>query len=549
MKSLIVVPLLLLSLARSSLGFDKTVATAVTSEKFLKLEDKYDTPEVINIVPIDTCFQDSSTQSGGKAVKYTTVWTHAYYSAANTADANKDFVEYTIETYYNSDCSDASPISSVRILAQSIAMKNNANTNELATDIGYNGLVTAAGPNAVSGSEATYAVPAGYAQHAASILNTAALAEDVTDPSSDYVMQLFYSDSSCTSGNFKGANMYLKAANIASAGTDVADGSQCIAKLAANLADMTTLRFLTTDLGVVQKFSDDTPECVNSKIVYSNSSAYASQAPIGLDTVAYDLPATNYGKTSCDQVASSRWVSGLPTIGAYMRTAGYAQDSTPAPTSMPTFTAESYGQTTWDVKKRHRVGGLCENGCSGHGSCVVNQNCLCYTGMDGEPEWTGPDCSLRTCPRDYAWVGDVVNANDLHPWAECSNRGSCDRKTGICSCYPGYDGVACQRFACPNNCNERGTCWPEKHLAVKASRVYDSPWDAMKAVGCLCDAGYRGPSCEFQECPSGADPLDGYGNEAGRDCSGRGLCDYGSGTCNCFSGFYGTRCQYQTTLM
>merc|ERR1712146_717457 len=62
-----------------------------------------------------------------------------------------------------------------------------------------------------------------------------------------------------------------------------------------------------------------------------------------------------------------------------------------------------------------------------------------------------------------------------------------------------------------NNCNERGTCWPEKHLAVKASRVYDSPWDAMKAVGCLCDAGYRGPSCEFQECPSGADPLDGYG--------------------------------------
>merc|ERR1711916_288495 len=68
-------------------------------------------------------------------------------------------------------------------------------------------------------------------------------------------------------------------------------------------------------------------------------------------------------------------------------------------------------------------------GCSGHGSCVVNQNCLCYTGMDGEPEWTGPDCSLRTCPHDFAWVGDVVNANDLHPWAECSNRGTCDRKT------------------------------------------------------------------------------------------------------------------------
>ena len=68
------------------------------------------------------------------------------------------------------------------------------------------------------------------------------------------------------------------------------------------------------------------------------------------------------------------------------------------------------------------------------------------------------------------------------------------------------------------------------------------------AFNCLCDAGYRGPSCEFQECPSGTDPLDGYGNEAGRDCSGRGLCNFNEGTCPCFSGFFGTRCQYQTTI-
>jgi hypothetical protein len=45
-------------------------------------------------------------------------------------------------------------------------------------------------------------------------------------------------------------------------------------------------------------------------------------------------------------------------------------------------------------------------------------------------------------------------------------------------------------------------------------------------------AGYRGPACELQECPSGADPLDGYGNESGRDCSGRGLCDYNLGLDN-----------------
>jgi len=217
------------------------------------------------------------------------------------------------------------------------------------------------------------------------------------------------------------------------------------------------------------------------------------------------------------------------------------------PSSAPSYKAESWGQVTWD-KRRHRQGGFCENHCSNHGTCETNLNCNCYTGLDGEPEWTGPDCSLRTCPKDLAWVGDVQNANDLHPMAECSNKGACDRSTGICNCFPGYEGVACQRTVCPNNCNDRGSCWPEKLLATKADRTYQLPWDSMKHVGCFCDKGYRGPACEFQECPSGTDPLDGYGNEAGRDCSGRGLCNYQDGTCSCFSGFYGTRCQYQTTI-
>eukprot|EP00599_Poterioochromonas_sp_BG-1_P006422 CAMPEP_0173145858 /NCGR_PEP_ID=MMETSP1105-20130129/8142_1 /TAXON_ID=2985 /ORGANISM="Ochromonas sp., Strain BG-1" /LENGTH=310 /DNA_ID=CAMNT_0014059937 /DNA_START=58 /DNA_END=990 /DNA_ORIENTATION=- len=218
-----------------------------------------------------------------------------------------------------------------------------------------------------------------------------------------------------------------------------------------------------------------------------------------------------------------------------------------SPTSAPSYKAESWGQVTWD-KRRHRQGGFCENHCSNHGTCETNLNCNCFTGLDGEPEWTGPDCSLRTCPSDFAWVGDVVNANDLHPKAECSNKGICDRGSGVCNCFPGYEGIACQRTVCPNNCNDRGSCWPEKLLASKAGRTYAAPWDSMKHVGCFCDAGYRGPACELQECPTGTDPLDGYGNEAGRDCSGRGICNYSDGTCTCFSGFYGTRCQYQTTI-
>ena len=55
-----------------------------------------------------------------------------------------------------------------------------------------------------------------------------------------------------------------------------------------------------------------------------------------------------------------------------------------------------------------------------------------------------------------------------------------------------------------------------------------------------------GPVCEYQECPSESDPLGCYGNEAGRECSGRGICNYDTGLCECFPSFYVTRCQHQS---
>jgi hypothetical protein len=115
-------------------------------------------------------------------------------------------------------------------------------------------------------------------------------------------------------------------------------------------------------------------------------------------------------------------------------------------------------------------------------------------GIAGESEYTGSD---------FAWVGSVVNNNDLHPWAECSNKGICDRSTGECQCFTEYEGVACQRTICPDDCNDRGTYWPEKYLASKTDRMYTTPWDAMNHVGRVCDVGYRGPACDQQECPSG----------------------------------------------
>ena len=189
-----------------------------------------------------------------------------------------------------------------------------------------------------------------------------------------------------------------------------------------------------------------------------------------------------------------------------------------------------------------RSGAICPNQCNNQGTCDVYDRCSCFKSADNEAIFTGADCSLRTCPKGVSWIGSVVASNNVHPMSECSNKGLCDRRTGYCACFENYEGIACERTVCPNDCSMHGECYTQKQLASEAKRVYASPWDANKHVGCVCDAGYRGYDCSRIECPSGSDPLLGYGNEAGRECSGRGICQYQRGTCACFQGFAGPRC-------
>jgi len=192
---------------------------------------------------------------------------------------------------------------------------------------------------------------------------------------------------------------------------------------------------------------------------------------------------------------------------------------------------------------------FCPNGCSGHGSCGKNDKCSCYARPKStDPAYTNYDCSERTCPKSSAWVDYATAENSAHLTAECSAKGACDRKTGECKCFDGYDGKACERTVCPGNCNGRGRCITQMQLAYEASKTYSTPWDSVKHVGCVCDMGARGPDCSLEECPSGADVMEGQGSVHGRDCSGRGMCDYSSGICSCFSGHYGAKCQFQTVL-
>jgi len=175
----------------------------------------------------------------------------------------------------------------------------------------------------------------------------------------------------------------------------------------------------------------------------------------------------------------------------------------------------------------------CPNGCSGNGICGANDKCSCYQ------NWQGPDCSLRTCTYSLAWADTADGTNQAHYYAECSNKGVCDRKTGECKCFDGYEGKGCRRSTCPEGCSGHGTCEYIDELAVDfynrrggpvnaattattaalSNSVTDSDnsrsftgflyqlWDAQKIQGCKCDLGYSGPDCASRVAPKGDDPL------------------------------------------
>jgi len=150
----------------------------------------------------------------------------------------------------------------------------------------------------------------------------------------------------------------------------------------------------------------------------------------------------------------------------------------------------------------------CPNACSGHGSCGASDVCGCW------PDWTGADCSQRVCPFDIAWSDTPLQTDTAHKYAECSNKGVCDRETGECQCFEGYEGKACQRTVCPNGCSGHGVCYTLAEAAREGNpRVGGSPqgsyslWDASKVQLCKCDGGWEGVDCSQRMCPMGNDPL------------------------------------------
>lgn len=164
----------------------------------------------------------------------------------------------------------------------------------------------------------------------------------------------------------------------------------------------------------------------------------------------------------------------------------------------------------------------CDNGCSGHGVCEC-AFCACYDNWGMGYDLDTGDCSDRICPFEFAWV-DTPNFNgDFHKYAECANKGICNRESGECECFEGYEGKGCQRTSCPNDCSGHGTCEYIQSLGHANSPFNGAPyrgfvqdvdtktfnqWDYQKTRACVCDPEFGDVDCSKRLCPWGNDMMD-----------------------------------------
>jgi hypothetical protein len=165
----------------------------------------------------------------------------------------------------------------------------------------------------------------------------------------------------------------------------------------------------------------------------------------------------------------------------------------------------------------------CDNACSGHGMCNLNTKCDCYDNWGLGLSHDSGDCSQRICPYDFAWVDKPTKIGAHHQYAECSAAGICNRDSGDCECFPGFEGKACQRAACPNDCSGHGQCkyiedlgfqtvaWdypkPYTYRTDPTTFVYNN-WDKTKSRQCVCDPQYGDYDCSKRMCDYGTDIMD-----------------------------------------
>jgi len=158
------------------------------------------------------------------------------------------------------------------------------------------------------------------------------------------------------------------------------------------------------------------------------------------------------------------------------------------------------------------------NNCNGKGMCKKGL-CECF------PGWTGSACDVSsTCP--------------MYGKNECAGHGECI--LGVCQCADGWEGYACHKAkGCPNNCTNaaHGTCHGDRCHCMPGWEGADCSFSTkvncpmgcsghgicqVSTAKCYCEPGYMGPICaESVDCPK-------FDNKT---CSGWGICKYGRCFC------------------
>jgi len=132
----------------------------------------------------------------------------------------------------------------------------------------------------------------------------------------------------------------------------------------------------------------------------------------------------------------------------------------------------------------------------------------------------------------------------------CSNRGTCDETTGVCTCL--------ENWMTSNGYGEAGTRGDCGYLSVGVTSTCPGE-PACLGYGtcsgppeyrCECQVGRRGPDCALMTCPHGKSwfSFPNNDNDGHRlsECSNMGGCDSNTGKCVCAEGFTGAACEYKT---
>ena len=91
-----------------------------------------------------------------------------------------------------------------------------------------------------------------------------------------------------------------------------------------------------------------------------------------------------------------------------------------------------------------------------------------------------------TCPSGVSWGSLPTGVTSAHATTECSSKGLCNRATGQCRCFAGYNGDACQRSACPNSCSGHGRCMAMRDMALAGNAMPIGPATSYDGFSVSC---------------------------------------------------------------